>query len=107
MHMDVLFGYPMNHLLRDFTLLSSEEENFAKSPLTHIDFLIYNKVSKKPILTIKTDGYAFHKGKRAEAQTARDQLKDITLAKYDIPLLRLATTGSNEKEQIVRALKSE
>lgn len=107
MHMDVLFGYPMNHLLRDFTLLSPEEENFAKNPLTHIDFLIYNKVSKKPVLAIETDGYAFHKGKSTEAQAARDQLKDSILAKYDIPLLRLATTGSSEKEQIIRVLKSE
>lgn len=106
LHLDVLFGYPINHLLRDFTLLSPEEENFAKNPLTHIDFLIYNKVSKKPVLAIETDGYAFHKGKNTEAQAARDRLKDSILAKYDIPLLRLATTGSNEKEQIIRALKS-
>ena len=28
---------------------------------THIDFLIYNKISKIPLLVVEVDGYKYHK----------------------------------------------
>ena len=49
------------------------------------------------------DGFAFHENK--PEQQRRDELKNSILAKYDIPLLRLATNGSGEREKIMGALE--
>ena len=64
--------------------------------------MIYNKVTKQPVLAIEVDGYAFHK--EGSKQHERDILKDGIFAKYDLPLMRLNTTGSGEKEKIVSKL---
>ncbi|MEG0950235.1 MAG: DUF2726 domain-containing protein, partial [Bacteroidales bacterium] len=69
---------------------------------THIDFLIYNRVSKMPVLAVETDGYAYHKAD--SAQFARDKKKDRILDLYGIALVRLSTTGNNEKKMIIDKL---
>ena len=75
---------------------------------THIDFLIYNRVSKQPVLAIETDGYTFHKS--GTNQSERDIKKDRILELYGIPLVRLSTIGSNEKkiigDKLIEILKS-
>ena len=70
--------------------------------MTHLDFLIYNKLGKSPILAIEVDGFAHHK--KGTRQAERDEMKDKILEKYDLPLLRFATNGSNEKEQLMSRL---
>lgn len=45
---------------------------------THVDFLIINHVSKKPILVVETDGYSYHNEKTLQYQ--RDIKKDHILA---------------------------
>ncbi|WRK55048.1 hypothetical protein SD457_09625 [Coprobacillaceae bacterium CR2/5/TPMF4] len=45
------------------------------NPATHIDFLIYNTVSKKPVLAIEVDGYDYHKENTVQA--SRDLMKTI------------------------------
>ena len=101
-HLDILTHFPLQGLLRDTDLLTNEEANYALSPFTHVDFLITNKVSHKPILVIETDGHRYHA--MDQVQNARDVKKDSVLSKYGIPILRLTTTGSNEKEQIIQKL---
>ena len=39
-----------------------------------MDFLLYNRVGKKPILAIEVDGYTFHKS--GTKQSHRDTMKD-------------------------------
>ena len=41
------FRYPVNILIKDKTLLTEEERKYASHHNTHIDFLIYNKISTK------------------------------------------------------------
>lgn len=41
---------------------------------THIDFLLYNRISKKPVLAIEVDGWDNHK--EGTVQAERDVLKD-------------------------------
>jgi len=31
------------------------------NPATHIDFLLYNKISKKAVLAVEVDGFDYHK----------------------------------------------
>jgi hypothetical protein len=100
--LQVICHLPLNMLIKDFTRLATEERRYAMNYATHVDFLIYNHITKKPVLAIEVDGYRFHKKGTAQAQ--RDQKKDHILELYDIPLLRLATNGSGEKEKIIQKL---
>ncbi|MGE8377430.1 MAG: AAA domain-containing protein [Sphingobacterium sp.] len=100
---DVLLHFPLRSLIHDYSLLSPEEEKYARHHLTHLDFLIYNKLGKNPVLAIEVDGYAYHA--QAGRQTERNAMKDAILEKYDLPLLRFSTTGSGERERLVRRLE--
>lgn len=71
-------------------------------PATHLDFLIYNRISKKPILAVEVDGYTFHKDGTAQAE--RDKMKNHILDLYHVPYLRFATNGSGEKEKLTQKL---
>ncbi len=65
---------------------------------THVDFLVFNKISKKPIFAVEVDGFHYHK--EGTKQKERDKMKDRILDLYGIPLLRFSTTGSGEKEML-------
>jgi len=67
-----------------------------------VDFVVYNRVSNQPLLAIEVDGFAFHEND--PVQLARDKLKDEIFLAYEMPLLRLPTTGSDEVARIRMAL---
>ena len=85
-------------LFRDSFRMTEEERLYASRPGTRVDFLLYNPVSKAPVLAIEVDGFHFHKDGTKQAQ--RDRLKDSIFEKYGIPLLRLPTNGSGEIEKV-------
>jgi superfamily I DNA and/or RNA helicase len=98
----VLLHFSVRNLIRDFSKLDEQEKKYASNPLTHLDFLIYNKLCKSPILAIEVDGFAHHK--KGTRQAERDEMKDKILEKYNLPLLRFATNGSNEKQKLTSKL---
>lgn len=100
--LDVACHHPLNMLIRDPQFLNDEECRYAMNPATHLDFLIFNKISKKPVLAIEVDGFHFHK--EGTKQAERDKIKDAVLCKYNIPFIRFATNGSREKETITAKL---
>ncbi|MDP2712053.1 MAG: AAA domain-containing protein [Solirubrobacteraceae bacterium] len=67
-----------------------------------VDFVLYNRITRRPTLAIEVDGFRFHEDR--PEQLRRDALKDGILARVGIPLLRLATTGSDEERRIREAL---
>lgn len=91
-------GYPLNLLIPDSAPLNTKEFNFVRKSWSHIDFLLYDKVALTPILAIEVDGTAFHF--EGSDQSKRDRIKDSTLSKVGLPMLRLSTDGSGEKEKI-------
>lgn len=99
---DVIIHQPLNMLIRDPKFLSDEECRYAMNPATHLDFLIYNKISKHPILAIEVDGFHYHKDGTAQAE--KDKMKNHILELYGIPYLRFPTNGSGEKERLEQAL---
>lgn len=101
---DVVLHFPLRNLLLDFNRLSDEEEQYAKHHATHLDFLIYNKLGKNPVLAIEVDGYEYHK--KESRQSDRDAMKDTILEKYGVPLLRFSTTGSGESERLIDILNT-
>ena len=89
-------------LLRDLSQLTEDEIRYVSNPATHVDFLLYHPVTRKPVLVIEVDGFNFHKDGTQQAQ--RDRMKDSILEKYGIPLLRLPTNGSREIEKVRQKL---
>lgn len=100
--LDVIWHFPLKMLIKNPELLNERECQYAMNPATHLDFLIYNRIAKKPVLAIEVDGYKYHK--EDAVQTSRDLLKNHIMDLYEIPLLRFKTNGSGEKERIVEKL---
>lgn len=100
--LNVICHQPLNMLIRDPKRLDDEECRYAMNTATHVDFLIYNRISKKPVLAIEVDGFHYHKP--GTPQYERDRMKDHILNLYGIPLLRFSTNGSQEMKQVTRAL---
>ena len=100
--LDVVCHFPLNMLIKNPELLNEQECQYAMNPATHLDFLIYNRIGKKPVLAIEVDGYEYHK--EDTVQASRDLLKNHIMELYEIPLLRFMTNGSGEREKIVEML---
>lgn len=101
--LDVAVHASLAALLRDTAPLTAEEKRYATNPFTHLDFLIFHKMDKTPVLVIETDGTYFHIAGTKQAE--RDNLKNTVLKKYDIPLLRIRTDESDIRGKILRALR--
>lgn len=89
-HLSIVCHYPLSKLIADPALLDAEERAFVESPFSHVDFLIYNVITKRPVLPIEVDGWVFHGGN--SIQQHRDALKDGLLAKYGLSPCRISTT---------------
>lgn len=95
---------PLRLLLRDASLLVTERERqYALNSLTHVDFLIFEKISRRPVAALEVDGWAFHRP--GGVQAGRDALKDAICARYGIALFRFSTTGSGEKQRLRAILR--
>lgn len=98
----VVLHVPLRTILKDFSKLNTRELSFATNHLTHVDFLIYSKLTHQPVIVIEVDGFAYH---NTEKQKERDQIKDTILQKYNIPIIRLNTTGNSEEQKIISELE--
>ncbi|MDE6408425.1 MAG: DUF2726 domain-containing protein, partial [Anaeroplasmataceae bacterium] len=81
---------------------SIEEYQYLNHPWTHLDFVLFNKYDKKPLLAIEVDGVSYHE--QNSKQAMHDRIKDKCLNDSILPLLRLKTNGSNEKHIITDKL---
>lgn len=99
----VVVHVPLRSLLCDLKRLNPRELSFATNHLTHVDFLIFSRLTHQPVLVIEVDGFAYH---NSQKQKERDLVKDSILNKFDIPILRLNTVGSCERERITDQLTS-
>ena len=102
MRFDVAVHIPLKMILRDMSDLTADEREYAQNILTHVDFLIFDKIGKVPRLVIEVDGIAYHaEGTR---QAERDKMKNGILEKYGLPYMRFKTNESGEYERLVAAL---
>lgn len=93
---------PLKMIIRDIEKLTEDEKRYAGNILTHVDFLIFDKLGKVPLLAIEVDGVAFHKDGSRQAE--RDKLKNGIFEKYGLPLIRFKTDGSGERELLYAKL---
>ena len=83
--------------------LEPEQRAYASRSWMHVGFLVYDTVSHYARLTVEVDGTQYHK--KGSNRGRRDQIKDAVLVSIGLPLQRLSTAGSQEKEKIAAALK--
>ncbi len=99
---DMVREYKLRDLIRDFQPFSKDEIRFIRNN-SRIDFLLYNKIDKTPVLAIEVDGVAFHGN---ELQQERDSKKNHILEVIGLPLLRLSTDGHHEETRIIESLSA-
>ncbi|MBB5619309.1 superfamily I DNA and/or RNA helicase [Pedobacter cryoconitis] len=97
---DMVREYRLRDLIQDFQLFSEDEIGFIRNN-SRIDFLLYNKIDKSPVLAIEVDGVSFHD---KELQQQRDSKKNHILKTIGLPLLRLSTDGHSEEKRIIESL---
>lgn len=100
----VISHQPLNMLIRDPRHLNDEETRYIMNHATHVDFLVYSRITKKPAFAVEVDGFHFHR--EGTRQRERDVMKDRIFKLYGIPLLRFSTTGSGEREILEDTLKT-
>lgn len=100
---EILCHYPLSKLVADWDLLNEQEKIFAESPFSHVDFLVYNSLTKEPIQVIEVDGWHFHKDN--EVQQARDIIKNAILTKLGIRFNRISTTTTVNATTIRQVLQ--
>ena len=102
----VAIHIPLNRIIKDFSILDKKEVKFAQNEWSHVDFLIYNKLNKTPVLAIEVDGATYHKADSRQAM--RDKLKNVIFEKYSLPLIRFSTkdnvTSRSVSEKIIEHL---
>ena len=103
-NISLLAHYQLVQLVGDWTLLDDKEKTFAESPFSHVDFLLYNTLTKQPCMAIEVDGWQFHK--ESETQQSRDVIKKQILEKIGLPLRRISTTETVNEEYIVKLLEN-
>lgn len=102
--LDVVMEYPL-HELCGTDSLSDGDTAFTRR--SRVDFVLFDKVTKRPVLAIEVDGHGAHGAKtlKAHKQRGRDEKKNRILAISGMPLIRLPTTGSGEEEKINTKIK--
>lgn len=88
----------------DTSKYSKEETNYLTHPWTHLDFVVFNRFDKIPILAIEVDGIAYHE--QNKKQLNHDSIKNKCLMDCKLPLLRVKTNESGIEEKIIQALNS-
>ena len=103
-HLDVVSHYQLSNVIRDPGKLNEEERRYVMNPMTHLDFVIFDRFDKTLVLTVEVDGYDFHK--KGTRQHERDEMKNTVLDRYEIPFIRFSTVGSGERELLTEKLKA-
>lgn len=104
LHAGLLCHYPLSKLIADWNQLQDKEKTFAESPFSHVDFLLYNSLTKQPICAIEIDGWHFHK--ENDVQQSRDALKNQIFIRIGLRLLRISTTDTVNLETVKKLLSA-
>lgn len=87
----------VRNLFHDLTGLTADQRSYIGHRAS-VDFVVYNKVTKRPLMAIEVDGFEFHENN--PDQLVRDERKDAIFSHFALPLLRLRTTGASEAARI-------
>lgn len=96
------FQVLLKNLFQDLQLLTENEIQYINHRAS-VDFVVYNKATRKPAFVIEVDGFASHENN--PKQQERDLMKDHIFKVYGLPLLRMSTNGSGEEVKIRQILE--
>ena len=97
-------NYPLRNLVKQTTTLTDDERKYLYRSGTHVDFLLSDVVTSKPIIAMEVDGCSYHS--KGSKQYKRDLLKDSIISKCpEIAFHRFPTNGSGEEGIIISLLK--
>ena len=94
----ILCHYPLSRLIENRDILTERERYFIDSPFSHVDFLLYHRITKQPVIAVEVDGWKYHN--ESEIQQSRDSLKNSVFAKCGLNLYRISTTDTVSVESI-------
>jgi len=98
---DVAIHVPLQMIFRDGSNFTDAEKQYVGNILTHVDFLIFDKIGKNPRLAVEVDGVSFHS--EGSLQAERDEMKNEIFRKCSLPIVRFRTDGSNERNRLIAA----
>lgn len=88
----------LSTLVGEDVSLSSREEKYVRNPRTHVDFLFFREMNKRPLLAVEVDAWRYHK--EGTEQYERDRMKDAVLERCGLPLLRLRTDSKGREHDV-------
>ncbi|MGD9678981.1 MAG: DUF2726 domain-containing protein, partial [Vulcanibacillus sp.] len=94
----------LSDLIGNLNGFNNYEINYITHPKTHVDFVIFDKITKKPVLCIEVDGVKYHD--YSIKQLIHDEIKTKVLALNGLALLKLRTNQSNEAVKIISELRN-
>ncbi|MTG98802.1 AAA family ATPase [Myroides sp. BIT-d1] len=98
---DMVREYRLKDLVSNINLFDEEETKFIMRD-SKLDFLLFNKIDKSPVLAIEVDGVSFHENL---IQKERDKKKDKILKTIGLSIIRLSTNSHSEEKRIIEKLK--
>lgn len=78
----------LRNLIKNINILQEEERTYINNRAS-IDFVVYDKLDKTPVLLIEVDGVDFHENN--SDQLIKDKMKENICRKCNLNLLRLPT----------------
>ena len=104
-HFGVVFEMPLKDVIGRSVIDSLPEHlrSYAANDAAHVDFTVYDTVTKAVLFGIEVDGYHYHK--KGTAQAERDEKKNEIFRLINLPLLRFGTRGSGEEEALIEMLE--
>jgi len=82
---------------------NDEEKRYILHPWSHVDFLFYNKVSKRKMFVLEVDGIRYHEQNKKQA--VHDDIKNRVLQSNNIPIYRFKTNESNEEKKLTEIIE--
>ena len=101
---DVRIHVRLSDLIYNLNNFTDVEIKYIMHPKTHLDFVIYDKITFKPVLCIELDGTTYHD--YSSRQINHDNIKTRVLEQNNLQFLRLKTNESNEINRIKSILEN-
>lgn len=103
------FNHPLKKVINITTIKNEKDLKFINNPNTHCDFILYNDIYKKYIVTFEIDGLTHLE----EKQIKRDQRKDKLILKSNLKTVRIPIYQPNNylpgelEDKIRKAIRDE
>ncbi|CAM4096122.1 AAA domain-containing protein [Saccharibacillus endophyticus] len=91
----------LKNLFQNTEKLTKDEQRYIKNRAS-VDFVIYHKLDKKPLLAIEVDGFASHDNN--PSQLLKDKMKDHIFEHYGLTLKRYKTNEICDEASIREVL---